>query len=193
MRTGIFVGVAAVLVLAPGGGILHGGPDQAEKSDRVTVLVNELIQELGHAKFAKRQAASKELTGMGPVALDALRKAAASSKDAEIRRRAEGVIQVIVKAQKSALLDRSLVNETEWLVAGFEDGRLGQPHPVPWVFHRNGTVQAGDIWELKWWPAGENAVWVGQSETRGFRVVFLSPRQFVAIKEDELYRHGTAR
>jgi hypothetical protein len=97
------------------------------------------------------------------------------------------------KAQKAALLDRSFVNETEWLVAGFEGGRLGSPHPVPWVFHRNGTVQAGDLWKLKWWPAGENAVWVGQNGPRGLRVIFLSPRRFVGFKGDELYCHGNAR
>jgi hypothetical protein len=192
MRTGVTVGVALVLAFWSGGGTSHGDPEKA-KSNRVTVFINELIKELGHKKFAKRQAASRELAAIGPATLKALRKAAASSKDAEIRRRAERVIKVIAKAQKSARLDKSLVNETEWLVAGFEGGRLGSPHPVPWVFHRNGTVQAGDIWKLKWWPAGENAVWVGQNGPPGMRVVFVSQRRFVGFKGDELYRHGTAR
>jgi hypothetical protein len=192
MRTSVLICLAAVLNFGLGGGILHGGPDKADKSSRVTLLINELVQELGHNQYAKRQAAGKELAAIGPAALDALRKAASSSEDAEIRRRADGVIKVIIKAQKIAQLDRSLVNETEWMVAGFEGGRLGAPHPVPWVFHRDGTVQAGDLWELRWWPAGENAVWVGQTETRGMRVIFLSPRRFVAFQGDELYRHGTA-
>jgi hypothetical protein len=192
MRIGVTVGVAVVLAFWPGGATSHGDPDKA-KSGRVTVFINQLIHDLGHKKFAKRQAASRELAAIGPATLAALRKAAASSKDAEIRRRAEGVIKVIAKAQKSALFDKSLVNETEWLVAGFEGGRLGSPHPVPWVFHRNGTVQAGDIWKLKWWPAGENAVWIGQNGPLGMRVVFVSQKRFVGFKGDELYRHGTAR
>jgi hypothetical protein len=193
MRTGVFVGVAVVLAFAPETGILHGDPDKAEKSPRVTGLINELIKELGHNKYAKREAATKELAVMGPAALDALRKAAASSEDPEVKKRAEAVIKMIVKAQKAALLDKSLVNETEWQVGGIEGCRLGAPHPVPWVFHPDGTVQAGDLWKLKWWPAGENAVWVGRNGARGLRVVFLSPRRFVAFKGDELYRHGSAR
>jgi hypothetical protein len=193
MRTGVLVGVALVLAFGSGGGILQGDPDKAVKSDRVSVLINSLIKELGHNQFAKRQAASKELAAIGPTTLDALRKAASSSDDAEILKRAEGLLKGIAQVQKSTLLDKSFVNETEWLVAGFEGGRLGTPHPVPWVFHRNRTVQAGDLWKLKWWPAGENVVWVGQPEPRGLRVVFLSSRRFVAFQRDELYRQGTAR
>jgi hypothetical protein len=193
MRTGVPAGVALVLAFGSGGSRLHGDLDKSEKSNPVAALINHLIKELGDDEFAKREAASKELAAMGPAALDALRKAAASSEDAEIRTRAARAIEVIVKAQKTALLDRSLVNETEWLVAGFEGGRLEAPHPVPWVFHKDGTVQAGDIWQLKWWPAGENAVWVGHTESTRLRIVFVSPRRFVAFQGDELYRYGTAR
>ncbi len=124
MRTGVFGAVAAALAFAPGGGTLHGDPDRAEKPNQVTTLISELIKELGHHQFAKRQAASKELAAVGPAALDALRKAAASSKDAEVRKRAEAAIKSIIKAQQVALFDKSLVNETEWLVGGIEGGRL---------------------------------------------------------------------
>ena len=71
--------------------------DAAEdaKAKRVAVLV----QQLGQDDFGKRQAASKELEAIGAPALPALRKAAASSDSAEIRRRAEQLIRAITGAR----------------------------------------------------------------------------------------------
>ena len=58
--------------------------------------------------------------------------------------------------------------------------------------HVEGTVQAGDLWKGTWEQDGENAVRV-VLEYDECRVVFLSPRRFVAFKGDELYRQGSAR
>jgi hypothetical protein len=57
--------------------------------------VARLIEQLGHAEFRKREEASKELEAIGEPAFEALRKAAASSDDVEIRRRAEQIIGAI--------------------------------------------------------------------------------------------------
>jgi hypothetical protein len=86
----------------------------------------------------------------------------------------------------------ALVNETEWLVAGFEHGRPAAPHPVPWVFHLDGTVQAGDLWKGTWESDGKNSVIVNTGHDE-CRVVFQSTRRFEAFKGGKLYRQGSAR
>jgi hypothetical protein len=56
--------------------------------------IERLIQQLGSGKFAERDAAQKALDTIGPEALPALRKAAASD-DAEISRRAKELIPAL--------------------------------------------------------------------------------------------------
>src|SRR6267378_3168921 len=51
------------------------------------------VQQLGSPVFAEREAATKALEAMGEPALDALRRAAAKSADAEVRRRAKELIK----------------------------------------------------------------------------------------------------
>ena len=60
-----------------------------------TTEIDRVIQRLGSADFAEREAATKRLDAIGEPALDSLRKAAAGSEDAEIRRRAESLIKAI--------------------------------------------------------------------------------------------------
>jgi WD40 repeat protein len=57
--------------------------------------IERLIRKLGSPIFAEREAAAKSLDAMGEPVLDSLQKAAARSKDAEIRRRAESLIKAI--------------------------------------------------------------------------------------------------
>jgi uncharacterized protein (TIGR03067 family) len=80
------------VAFAAGVGASRAAPDGDTKSERVA----SLIRQLGHEEFEKREAASRELEAIGEPALDALRKARASDADPEIRRRAGGVIQVIL-------------------------------------------------------------------------------------------------
>ena len=70
-----------------GGGADKKGPD----AERIV----QLIRQLSDDNFRKREAASKQLNAIGESALAALKKAAASDADAEIRRRAKGIIQTI--------------------------------------------------------------------------------------------------
>src|SRR5262249_27588708 len=103
MRAGRFVCVVA-LALVAGVGSLRGDSGEAAKSDRVAAL----IKQLGDDAFAKREAASKELEDIGEPALVALRRAAASSEDLEIRRRAESIIQTIATRVADAAIKRQL-------------------------------------------------------------------------------------
>src|SRR5262245_6884322 len=89
------------------------GPD----SERVA----QLIRQLGDDDFRKREAASKGLAAIGEPALAALKKAAASDADPEIRRRAEGIIQTITGRLAAAEQKRL---EGTWVgVAHEENGK----------------------------------------------------------------------
>src|SRR6516164_7464521 len=88
---------AIVLTLAVVGesAILPIQSGKKGKAETQSERVAALIRQLGDEKFATRQASSNELEAIGEPALDALRKAAASGGNAEIRRRAEQLVRVI--------------------------------------------------------------------------------------------------
>src|SRR5262249_8286264 len=88
VRTFAFLSVALGLTLAVAAGVLRGNPHEEAKADRIA----DLIRQLGHGEFAKREAASKELEAIGEPALMALQKAAADNDDPEIRSRARRLI-----------------------------------------------------------------------------------------------------
>lgn len=85
---------------------------------------------------------------------------------------------------------------TRWSVAGFEGGLPREYHAVPWEFHSQYYMNAGDIWTGNWSlvPDYPNRVHTfithANGETNSCDVVFVSPNWFVAIKDDELYRLG---
>ena len=91
-------------------------------------------------------------------------------------------------------LDSSLVNETRWSVAQFENGKPSNYHSVPWVFHPARQVNSGALWSGVWRDAGADKIAVQITFATGgtdtFEVVFLSPRWFVAMKNGEVYRLG---
>jgi hypothetical protein len=88
MRATALVGALVGILLAAQAGTLRGEPGKQTEAERIA----SLIKQLGDDDFAQREQASKELDAMGESAVAALRKAAASSDDLEIRRRAEQVI-----------------------------------------------------------------------------------------------------
>jgi hypothetical protein len=63
--------------------------------------VAKLVEQLGSGDFGEREKASKELDDIGAPALEALHRAA-SSEDAEVRRRAEELVRKIEKRTASA-------------------------------------------------------------------------------------------
>jgi len=76
--------------------------------------IDALIQQLGSPKFTERQAATKRLEAIGQPAAEALRRAAATSPDAEIRRRSEGLLatmkwQEIVAGKDSRARQRAVL------------------------------------------------------------------------------------
>src|SRR5438552_18593633 len=91
MRAYMVVGAVVGVILATQAGMLRGDPGKETETERIA----RLIKQLGDDAFAKREAASRELDAIGEPALPALCKAAASSDDLEIRRRAERIVATI--------------------------------------------------------------------------------------------------
>jgi formylglycine-generating enzyme required for sulfatase activity len=88
--------------------------------------IAELVSDLGHAKFAKRLKATELLSGLGEVALPALRAAIRDSESPEVQRRARQVITKILVAAKHS---RSSGLEMEVIKAG--TFAMGSPSTEP--------------------------------------------------------------
>src|ERR1700732_1106529 len=95
MRAWTLLGVAITLAFAGETAILGTQPGKEATTDTKAERVAALIRQLGHQQFAKREEASKERETIAEPALEALRKALASSDSPEIRRKAELLIQTI--------------------------------------------------------------------------------------------------
>ncbi len=93
--------LAVLIAMTMAADRLHAESDE----DAIASKVGLLIQQLGDAKFATREEASKQLESLGEVALLALRKAAVADKDLEIRTRAKKLDRKIMPATR---LSRSL-------------------------------------------------------------------------------------
>ena len=67
--------------------------------------IDHLVRQLGSATFAEREAAAKALEAIGTPALEALRKAASTSDDAEVRRRAGQLVKAVLRRSRPSSLD----------------------------------------------------------------------------------------
>jgi len=135
MRAYLIVGAVVGVILAAQTGTLRGDPGK----DRIA----RLIKQLGDDAFAKRQAATKELEAIGAPALAALRNAAATSGDLEIRRRAKRIGNNIVEAAAKAELAKL---QGTWTVASYEvEGKQ-----LPGKDKRSTMTITGDKWVAKW-------------------------------------------
>jgi uncharacterized protein (TIGR03067 family) len=113
-------------------------------SDKETVAarITRLIEQLGDDRFAQREAASKELEAMGERALAALRKAAASRDDPEIKRRAEQIIQMFAGKVTKRELEKLQGN---WYLISYEtDGKQIKGEDKAHVF-----IIEGDKWSIQ--------------------------------------------
>jgi len=103
--------IAVFLAFTAAATVFGGDPS----NETMTARIQRLIQQLGDYSFAKREAASKELQSIGEPALDALRKAAAATDDAEVRGRAERIIEAVMRSIRVAAAKKELAKwEGEW-------------------------------------------------------------------------------
>ncbi|MBO0697124.1 MAG: hypothetical protein J2P46_01900 [Zavarzinella sp.] len=130
---------------------LGGGRSEDGSTDRVA----RLIDQLGHPRYATREAASRELDAIGEPALGTLRKAAATSADPEVGRRAELIVRTIAGRLRAEAAARELARfEGEWEGIGqqkliIRDGRWAWGNAGPWQLDRTHTnriviVEVGD-------------------------------------------------
>src|SRR5262245_66435777 len=110
MPTRAVLSATAFLALATGIGIARGDSDSKAKPDRIEAL----IQQLGDRKYAIREAASKELEMLGKPAFRALRRAAATSKDPEVRRRAEQTMTAIAARVPGLVQQAEEIHRIGW-------------------------------------------------------------------------------
>jgi hypothetical protein len=90
-----------------------------------------------------------------------------------------------------------LVNDSLWDVGAFDGKVVGSPHPVPWHFRADGTMEAANIWVGKWRKIkGEEHRIHCEITTGGgdkWDVVFVNDDWFVGYKGGRLYRLGKKR
>jgi hypothetical protein len=139
MRVFMFFGAVVGVLLATQARTLRGDPGKETDAERIA----RLVQHLGDDAFAKREAASKQLTAIGAPALAALRKAAVSSEDLEIRLRAKRIVGAIAEATLKAELAKL---QGVWAVASYEiEGKQ-----LPGKGKRSTMTITGDTWILTW-------------------------------------------
>jgi uncharacterized protein (TIGR03067 family) len=147
--------IVSILLLAAPGGLLGVQPDEA-LGDRVA----RLVKQLGHDKYAQREAASKELDAIGEPALDALRRAM-SHDDAEIRLRAANLVDAITGRIRAAVTKKELEKlQGAWSLVSMEsNGKqiMGEDNSFiftfkedKWSLHVNGRLsQAGTVRQIE--------------------------------------------
>jgi len=97
MRRIFFVSCATVTAISLATSGLSVG-DAGKDKDKEAMRIAKLIQQLADIKFEARMTATKELEALGQKALPALRNAAATNGDAEIRERAKRLVRKIAEA-----------------------------------------------------------------------------------------------
>jgi WD40 repeat protein len=101
---------ACLILFGTAGLALGAAPPQPPRPNRF----DRLIAQLGDDSFAKREAACKALEAIGKPAVRPLLKAAASSRDFEIRWRAHRVIQALGKRLPGLVQKAKEVHRTSW-------------------------------------------------------------------------------
>jgi uncharacterized protein (TIGR03067 family) len=85
-----------------------------------------LIKQLGSDRYVDREAASKKLEALGERALPVLRKAARHSKDAEVRKRASHLVEIV---ERPLLAREEKKLRGTWQVVSDERGHIARRNP----------------------------------------------------------------
>jgi hypothetical protein len=83
--------------------------DKQNRKEPSQADIERLIQRLGSASFADREEAMRELRRLGKPALEGLRKAAAASKDHEIRKRVGELVDQLLEPPYSKRYKEAIV------------------------------------------------------------------------------------
>ncbi len=187
MRVYAVLAAVAVLILTAEAANLRAGPGKETEAERIA----RLVKQLGDDDFAKREAASKELDGIGEPALPALRKAAASSDDPEIRRRAERIVRDIAARALAVAAKKEIAGlQGAWYSTSTEEGGVRQSgenkadrhifsgekwtHEVGGAVVQSGTIRIVEVGDKRvkidfigTEGIGKGTTWVGLYERSG--------------------------
>lgn len=100
------------------------GFETRDEAPPVSAEIDRLIEQLGNSQFRKRQAATKALAVIGKPALEALRKTAATTGDAEIRWRSVNLVKTIERQLYPEVRRFEGHSDAVTSVAFSPDGRL---------------------------------------------------------------------
>lgn len=125
------LGIVGLGLLCPIGLLLAATPNTAD--------IDNYVKQLGHDRFAQREAANRALEDMGAPALDFLRKAC-TNDDPEIQRRARELVRSIEKR-----VERELVLQPTRVKLSFKDVPI--PEAVAEIAKQSGyaILLGGDI------------------------------------------------
>jgi uncharacterized protein (TIGR03067 family) len=159
------------MILAAPGGTWRGDPGKGTEAESIA----RLIKQLGDDAFPKREAATRRLKEIGEPALEALRKAAASDSDPEIRARAERISEVIAVFVTSRELEK--LQGTWILVSRAEGGQViragGDSTTMTytgnqWVWKNGQAVAQAGTWTVV--AIGKTATSYNGRVTEGFNL-----------------------
>jgi uncharacterized protein (TIGR03067 family) len=131
MRTHAAICAVVGILLTAQAGTLRCDPGKEMETERIA----RLVKQLGDDAFAKREDASRELDGIGEPALPALRKAAASGDDPEIRWRAGKLVSGIAGRVLAPLAKKELdALQGTWITTSTELGGVKGVDNVRTIF-----------------------------------------------------------
>ena len=171
MRISRTIVAGTVVGLALAAGVLWGeDPQERARAERIA----QLIQQLGVDEFAEREAASRELDGMGEAPLEALR-AATKDPSYEVRWRAQLLLAAPLRKSKSTGLELVLVKPGEFDMGSpeAEAGRQAneKQHRVrftrPYYLGRHEVTQEQYLQVMKVNPSGFAAGGSGREKVAG--------------------------
>jgi uncharacterized protein (TIGR03067 family) len=186
MRVYAILAAVAVLIPTAEAANLRAGPGKDTEAERIA----RLVKQLGDDDFAKREAASKELDGIGEPALPALRKAA-SNDDPEIRLRAERILRDIAARALALAAKKEIAGlQGAWHSTSTEEGGVRQSgenkadrhifsgekwtHEVSGAVLQSGTIRIVEVGDKRvkidfigTEGIGKGTTWVGLYERSG--------------------------
>jgi hypothetical protein len=100
--------------------------------DDAGAKIQELVRQLGADDYATREKATQELRKIGKPAEEALRKAAQSSEDPEVRERSRGLLEALAEGEKPKS-------------DGKREAERGTPAPPPFGFRGLGAGSGSSV------------------------------------------------